>query len=58
MCKYNKNTKIHNVALPVPKGTCSIMLNKNKNKNQAFNISTLNKKLDPKVKYKMKWKTI
>ncbi|CAD8047041.1 unnamed protein product [Paramecium sonneborni] len=58
VCKYNKNTKIHNVALPVPKGTCSIMLNKNKNKNQAFNISTLNKKLDPKVKYKMKWKTI
>lgn len=34
------------------------MLNKNKNKHNVFNISTLNKKLDPKVKYKMKWKTI
>ncbi|CAD8187938.1 unnamed protein product [Paramecium octaurelia] len=55
--KYNLNPKSHQQALPVPNGSISIMLNKQK-KDQGFSISQFKKKIPPKSKFKMKWKTI
>jgi hypothetical protein len=44
-------------ALPVPRGTISIMLN-SANKDYGFNLSNLKKQIPPKSKFKMKWKAI
>ena len=44
-------------ALPVPRGTISIMLNVAK-KDYGFNLSSLKKRIPPKSKFKMKWKAI
>ena len=45
------------IALPVPRGTISIMLNDAK-KDYGFNLSSLKKRIPPKSKFKMKWKAI
>ena len=55
--RYNVNSKINLTALPVPKGTISIMLNIAK-KDYGFNLNSLKKKIPPKSKFKMKWKAI
>ncbi len=54
MLKYTHESKLNNVAIPVPKGTVSIILNTEK-KNPNF---SLGQKLSPGAKFKLKWKTI
>jgi hypothetical protein len=55
--KYSAKSKINTTALPVPRGTVSIMLNVDK-KDYGFNLSNFKKKIPTKSKFKMKWKTI
>lgn len=55
--KFDEKSKLNYVAMPVPKGTVSVMLN-TKSKSNTFNISTTKKKIPTKSKFKMKWKTI
>jgi len=55
--KYSINSKVNLTALPVPRGTISIMLNVAK-KDYGFNLSSLKKRIPPKSKFKMKWKAI
>jgi len=43
--------------LPVPRGTISVMLNVDK-KEYGFNLNNFKKRIPPKSKFKMKWKTI
>jgi hypothetical protein len=53
----NANSKINYTALPVPKGTISIMMN-TMQKDHGFNVDSLKKKIPSKSKFKMKWKAI
>ncbi|KRX00947.1 hypothetical protein PPERSA_09553 [Pseudocohnilembus persalinus] len=55
--KYSSKSKINTTALPVPRGTVSIMLNVDK-KDYGFNLENFKKKIPQKSKFKMKWKTI
>lgn len=55
--KYSAKSKINTTALPVPRGTVSIMLNVDK-KDYGFNLGNFKKKIPTKSKFKMKWKTI
>lgn len=55
--KYSSKSKINVTALPVPRGTVSIMLNVDK-KDYGFNLTNFKKKIPTKSKFKMKWKTI
>lgn len=55
--KYDDNSKLNQFAMPVPKGTVSIMLNTQK-KNYTFGVNSSKKKVSKKSKFKMKWKTI
>lgn len=52
--KYKHESKLNNIAIPVPKGTVSIMLNTEK-KNPNY---LLGQKLSNLSRFKMKWKTI
>lgn len=52
--KYTHESKLNNVAVPVPKGTISIMLNTEK-KQQNF---VLGQKMSETSKYQLKWKTV
>ncbi|KAM3135325.1 hypothetical protein pb186bvf_012623 [Paramecium bursaria] len=56
--KYTEKSKVNRTAIPVPKGTCSIMLNSNKKRQSNFDISAINKKIPARSRFKMKWKTI
>ncbi|EAR91254.3 EF-hand pair protein (macronuclear) [Tetrahymena thermophila SB210] len=55
--KYSDRSKINTTALPVPKGSISVMLNVAK-KDYGFNLDNFKKKIPAKSKFKMKWKTI
>eukprot|EP00825_Cyclidium_porcatum_P047053 TRINITY_DN7552_c0_g1_i1.p1 TRINITY_DN7552_c0_g1~~TRINITY_DN7552_c0_g1_i1.p1 ORF type:complete len:433 (-),score=83.37 TRINITY_DN7552_c0_g1_i1:31-1329(-) len=55
--KYSAKSKINQTALPVPRGTISIMLNVDK-KDFGFNLNNFKKKIPAKSKFKMKWKII
>ncbi|EGR29033.1 hypothetical protein IMG5_165020 [Ichthyophthirius multifiliis] len=55
--KYSDKSKINSTALPVPKGSVSVMLNICKT-GQEFNLENFKKKIPTKSKFKMKWKTI
>jgi len=57
LLKYDDSSKLNDYAMPVPKGTVSIMLNTRK-KNNGFTINTTNSKLGAKSKFKIKWKTV
>ncbi len=57
LLKFTENSKINYTAIPVPRGTVSIMLNVAK-KDTGFNLSSLKKKIPAKSKFKMKWKAI
>ncbi len=52
--KYTHDSKLNNVAIPVPKGTISIMLN-TQQKNTSF-IDT--QKMSESARFKLKWKTV
>lgn len=57
--KYNESAKLNNSALPVPKGSLSIMLNTNKkNYTLGLNNTDTNKQISIKARFKMKWKTV
>ncbi|CAD8072031.1 unnamed protein product [Paramecium sonneborni] len=55
--KYSMQSKINQQALPVASGSISIMLNVAR-KDYGFNLQSFKKKIAPKSKFKMKWKTI
>ena len=55
--KYEDSSKLNQFAMPVPKGTVSIMLNTQK-KNHTLGVNSSQKKISQKSKFKMKWKTI
>lgn len=52
--KYTHESKLNNVAVPVPKGTVSIMLNTEK-KNSGYMFG---QKMSETAKFKFKWKTV
>ena len=54
--KYDDKSKLNHQAMPVPKGTISIMLN-TQNKNSLFSFEKGKKKFNSKTKFKIKWKT-
>lgn len=56
--KYDDNSKLNHHAVPVPKGTISIMLN-TKKKNTLFSYGDgKGKKATKRSRFKIKWKTI
>ena len=55
--KYGDHSKVNEVALPVPKGTISIMMNTRK-KNSLFKVTEGLQNIHEKSKFKIKWKTI
>ena len=56
--KYNESAKIGRNAIPIPKGTVSVMLN-TKKKNYELAINNPNRdKINVKSKFKIKWKMI
>lgn len=55
--KYDDTSKLNDYAMPVPKGTVSIMLNTQK-RNNGFVINNPNKKLTVKARFKIKWKAV
>lgn len=56
--KYDDNSKLNHHAMPVPKGTISIMLN-TKKKNTLFSYGDgKSKKMTKRTNFKIKWKTI
>ena len=58
--KYTDSSNLNNKAIPIPKGTISIMLNTKKKMNLFAYQKKKNKKstLTKKSKFKIKWKTI
>jgi hypothetical protein len=57
LMKYGDHSKLNEVAMPVPKGTISIMMNTRK-ENCLFTIKNMKNNKYEKSKFKIKWKTI
>lgn len=57
LTKYGDDSKLNYYAIPVPKGTISIMMN-TKKKNSLFTVNSNKKPILEKSKFKVKWKTI
>lgn len=55
--KYTEKSRINNQALPVSKGTISMMLNVKK-KEDEIAIPDFKSKVSKKSRFKIKWKTI
>lgn len=53
--KYRHESRLNSVALPVPKGTVSLMLNTQRKKNQ---MGIAGRRLTGQARFKLKWKTI
>lgn len=57
LTKYGDHSKLNYYAIPVPKGTISIMMN-TKKKNSLFTVKSTKRPILEKSKFKVKWKTI
>lgn len=55
--KYTEKSRINNQALPVSKGTISMMLNVKKKEDELI-IPDFKMKVSKKSRFKIKWKTI
>lgn len=55
--KYTEKSRINNQALPVSKGTISMMLNVKKKENELI-VPDFKAKMSKKSRFKIKWKTI